>query len=469
MGMVTLPIYARVFPAAEYGALEIGVVTLAGLLIVADVGMATAMQRAYFQARPDDGEARSTVVSTALLASSALTVLMAALLIVLREPVAKLLFDSEFHARWVVLIAVALVPGVLAEFSRNVMRLRFDAWHYAASSILTVAFIGVGGVVGVLVFEGGVSAVLAAFVLAQVVGAIYGATVVRPELRIRFSRSCLGDLVTFGLPLMPVGLALWGIGFVDRVMLAQLDGLGAVGQYAVASRFSAVLMFAAVAFTTAYLPFTFSLHAEDPKAEAALRGGLLTYAAVLFAGCALAIGLAARELILVVAPGYDSAYRIAGLLCLGVAVFALSPIVSAGIVLTRRTRSMAIYATVALGFSLGTCLALIPVVGMLGAAVATAGSYVLLTLLYLRKSQQLARADFHLRKVAVVFLLAAALMPLGLVSSGSVFVDIAVRMAGLIGFVAGLWLVGVIGEIEQKEFRRLMASLRARGREEGAL
>src|SRR5215204_6643988 len=45
VGVITLPIFARVFSPADYGVLELGGVAAAILMIVVDGGMASASQR----------------------------------------------------------------------------------------------------------------------------------------------------------------------------------------------------------------------------------------------------------------------------------------------------------------------------------------------------------------------------------------------------------------------------------------
>src|SRR3712207_9132856 len=65
------------------------------------------------------------------------------------------------------------------------------------------------------------------------------------------SRRELRSLLAFGLPLVPAAGATWAISFIDRVLLSQLDGLASTGEYAVGTRFTAVVLFVAGALGTA--------------------------------------------------------------------------------------------------------------------------------------------------------------------------------------------------------------------------
>jgi O-antigen/teichoic acid export membrane protein len=49
VGLLTLPVFARVFSQAEYGVLELATVTPAAVAILADVGLASGSQRSWFE------------------------------------------------------------------------------------------------------------------------------------------------------------------------------------------------------------------------------------------------------------------------------------------------------------------------------------------------------------------------------------------------------------------------------------
>lgn len=71
------------------------------------------------------------------------------------------------------------------------------------------------------------------------------------------------------------------------------------------------------AFGTAFSPFILAAHSEDPEAEKELRGRVLTYLTAGLVLLALVLGLFAREIVDIVAPGFDRAYQATGLVLLG--------------------------------------------------------------------------------------------------------------------------------------------------------
>ena len=467
VGLVTMPVFTRHFDAAEYGVLEVAMVGFTALIVAVDAGLGSALQREWFDVPEDDEEARRVVAATATWSSFTIAVLVALPILLLREPIAAWLFDDGGQSDVVALITLSVPLATLAIFFRDVMRVRFRPVHFAICAALAAAVAGVVGVVWVIAFDGGIAAVVAGLLIGQGVAAVYGWTIVRRDVPLRFSPRRLRALLAFGLPLVPATASMWAISFLDRVMLSQIDSLASTGEYAVGTRFASVLMFFTGAFATAYTPFLFHLHAAEPGDERALRARVLLYASTVFVGIGLALALFANEIANIVAPGYDSAYRIVGILCIGVAALGLLPIVAAGITISRKTKYIARYTVAVLGLNVLLCFALIPPFELVGAASATASSFVVLTIALLRRSQRLDRARFDVSRTVGIFVLGAVLMPVGLVTLEPPGLAVVVKLTALATFAAGVFAMGAVGPAERTEIRAAFVEARARLRREG--
>jgi O-antigen/teichoic acid export membrane protein len=462
VGLVTLPVFAREFTAAQYGVLEIATVAFTAMIVAVDAGLGSALHRNWFEIPEERQDERRLVASTATISSTVLAVIIAGALIVAKRPLAQWLFNDRDHADIVVLVALSVPLATLAIFCRDVMRVRFRPGHFAVSSVLAAGTAAAVGVTWVLAFAGGVAAVVAGILAGQAAAAAYGLMIVRRDLPLRFSGWQLRSLLSFGLPLVPAAAATWAISFMDRILLSKLDGLAATGEYAIGTRFAAVLLFVTGAFGTAYTPFLFSVHAADPEHERLLRGRLLIYAAVTFLTVGMALTLFAREIAQIVAPGYDRAYHVVGILCLSAAAFGLTPIAAAGIGIARQTRYVARYTLLALVVNVLLCFALIPSLGLVGAAIATAASNMLLAIAYLVRSQRLMPSNLAVARLVRAFALTAAFMPLGLVHAGPEGLLLGGKAVALAAYVACFWVFGVLGPAESTELRRAVRRIRSR-------
>jgi len=452
VGLITLPVFARVFAPGEYGALEIATVGLSAMLVVADLGMASSSQRSYFDYSDEETAERRTVLATGLATAVAAASLLALLLIVFRGPIAHALLHDRSRDTLVVLVALALPLSIVAAYTRAVMRLRFQAWRYTVSAAGAAAISGALSVALVLASNVGIDGVLIGLLAGNALAVLYGLAVTRRDVSARLSRRELRVMLAYGLPLLPAAAAMWGLTFLDRVMLSALADLDEVGEYAVGARFSSVLMFVVTAFGLAYAPFMLSLFAEDREVEKQVRGRTLTYVAIVLTGLSLALALFAREIASVVAPAFTNAYQVVGILCLGVTIYGLSSVTMGGISLARRTGYFAVYSGVAVAVNVVLNFALIPPLGGYGAALATAGAFAALTILYYRRAQALYPTPFRPGKPVIVLLAGAALMPLGFLPLG--LGAVALKLLALVAFAA-LVLGAVLDTPELSELRTL--------------
>jgi O-antigen/teichoic acid export membrane protein len=228
-----------------------------------------------------------------------------------------------------------------------------------------------------------------------------------------------------------------------------------------------VLMLTVSAFGLAFSPFVLSLWSEDAETEKRIRARALTYLTIVLAGLSVLLALFARELTSVVAPAFDNAHEVVGILCFGVTLFGISSVTMTGIMLVRRTRLFAIYSAAAVGVNLLACLILIPPFGSTGAALATAIGYGLLAAGYYVHAQRLYPTPYEPRKTLTVLAAAAVVMPLGLLPLGPA--SVALKLGGFAFFLAALAVMHVFDPAERAELRETFRRIaRAAGGRTGA-
>jgi O-antigen/teichoic acid export membrane protein len=461
VGIITLPVFSRAFDPAEYGLLELGLVASALALAVADAGFASAAQRSYFDYTDADAARRKVVLLTAFVTTSGLAVGLALGAVLLREQIADALFQSRGRGELVATIALTVPLVTMANFLREAMRLRFRAWHYVVSSVLAAFVAAAAGVVAVVAFDSGVTGVFVGVALGNTVAIVYGALTVRTDLAGRLSRFELNRMLRFGLPLVPAAIAMWGLFLLDRIMLGQLSDLAEVGQYAVASRVSSVLVLGVTGFMLALGPFLFSIYADDPEYEKEMRSRTLTYFTVGMCAAGLALTLFAREIIAVVAPDYDRAYKAVGLAVLAVVGFGIASVAMAGISLARRTLYFPLLAGTAAVTNVALNFVLIPPFGMVGAALAAAAALGLLATLQYRVSQRVYPTPFAPRKPLTAVALAAGLGLVGLWTLEPLALALAVKLGAALAFLLLLRPLRVLSAVELGQIRDLARGVRA--------
>jgi O-antigen/teichoic acid export membrane protein len=462
VGLLTLPIYARVFLPAQYGVLEVAAVGFSALLVLVDSGMTAAAQRSFYDYSDDQVAERHAALLTSLAVVMFLAVGTGALTVLLAAPISGALFSTTARANLVRIVGWTVPVATLAAFLREVMRLRFRAWHYVASASLGAFGAGATGVIAVTLFNQGVYGILFGLLAGNAAAAIYGVSIVGRDLTGRFSVVELRRMARYGGPLIPASFAMWGLAFLDRIMLSKLGSFSETGQYGVGSRFATVLMFCLATFMTAYVPFMLSLWRDDAALERQVRARVLSYVTLALVTLGLAMSLFARELIPIIAPRFDRAYLVVGVLSIGVVLFAIANISSAAIGLARRTSYIGAYTVVATLLNVGLNFLLIPAWGMIGAATATAGAYGLLALLYFRKAQQISHTPYMTSRTLTTLFVGCPLMGVGALPIEPGGLAVAIKLVTLGVFAMAIWYLKLIDEEELQVLASMTRGLRSR-------
>jgi O-antigen/teichoic acid export membrane protein len=456
VGLITLPVFARALTQGQYGLLELGTTTSTVALTLTDAGLTAAMLRSFYDYRGDEEDERRSVMRTGLLGTTALALALAALMVVFRGAIASRILQRPDEESLVVLIAVSVIALNTWRFVSEVMRVRLLAFNYLATTLLAASITTVLGVVGVVALGWRVNGIFLAIVIGNGIAAAYGVTVVRKSLVGRFSRSHLRRMLAFGLPLVPATLASWALMLVDRIILAHLGSLAQVGEYAIANRLASLLTIGMTAFLFALTPFLFATYSEDPAAEKAARGRTLTYLTFVLALAGLILTLFAQEILNVIAPRFESAYKAVGPLMLGMLAYGLVSLLATGIALARSTGRGALLTVLAAGANIGLNFALIPPFGIVGAAAATAIGYGLLAIGYYLLSQHLYPTPYEPEKALLTIATASVFGVLGVVPLGPEVVAVLIKLAAIAGFVAVIWATGTMRQAEFAELRRFV-------------
>lgn len=450
--LVTLPIYTRIFAPAEYGSLSI-ILTLTGLFMaVVILGGDSAYARFFFAARTFEERQQVTSSWIAFLALWSAAVVLVVL--PFSPQVADWALNGDVRTALIgvplISVPIVLVNRMCAQVLRNEFRARAFTTLNIVSIALTVglglfAAVGLGlGILGILV------------------GSLCGEALMLPArvwfarqmLRASFSRRVVRQMLSFGVPLVPISLAYWIFLVSDRLLLAQLSTLQQVGLYSVAASLVGLTSIAVSALSQTWTPHAMRVYEEEPDYAPKLFGRMMTYVLAGFGFLCVGITAFAPELLAVLTGREFAGAAIAvGPLAIGMVAFASTQITAGGITLRMRTKYLALHSWLAALLNVGLNLVLIPRFGMLGAAWATMVAYTFLTVAYLVTSQRLWAVSYETRRSLIIVAVTIALTSVaGLVPSLPLAPAIAIKAAYCLLFPAALF---GLRAIDQRELRAL--------------
>ena len=466
-GLITIPIYTRIFSPEEYGALSV-VLTLAGLFIaIVALGGDSAFVR-YFLAARTLQERR--VITTTWVGFLGAWALVAALVLVpFAGPIAATLVapgtDAALVAIGLLLTPVRLINMMCAQVLRN----EFRAGAY---TILNVAALGLSvacSLVAAIGLELGILGVLIGTLVAELAMLPLRLYTARHMLGTRVSRPVLGRLLAYGVPLVPTSLAYWVFMTSDRVLLANLSTLEQVGLYSVAASLVNLTNIAVTALAQAWSPHAVHAYEEDAEAAALLFGRMMTYILGAFGLLAVAISAFAPALVdLLTGDEFSGAAVAVAPLAIGMVAYASTQVTAGGITLSGRTAWLALFSWLAAVINLILNLLLIPPFGMLGSAWATAAAYVGLTVAYGITSYRLWPVVYESRRalplvgLTLAFVAGTYLLPSspgGGASGLEILADVALRALYCAAFVGALFLARGLDHREVALARGLLSGI----------
>jgi O-antigen/teichoic acid export membrane protein len=411
VNVLFVPVFTRVFSPAEFGALEFLLTVNAIGVLVSQAGLNSAML--FYYRRHADLAERRKMVATALAIGATIALVLAVVGLIFAAPISRALLRSDTYTPAVALTFVWVPVTLLANLALDLLRLEFRAGAYSVLGVgRTLAASAVGALLaGPLAM--GVAGLLLAYVVIGLGSLVLTLFLARSSWDPRFDPAAARNLLRFGLPLVPAGLAYWIIAYSDRYLIIQLLGTAAAGIYSLANRVAMGVMLVIYAFEAAWWPYAFAKAREADHREVFAR--VLSAFSAGMVVLALAIGLFAREILLILTTReFLSAYPYVGTLALALVVHGAYSIVGIGVQLAQRTQHMAWTSGVAAIVNVGLNLVLIPRVGILGAALATLAAYGLSTGLIYSLAQRAYPIPYRLQPLVALLVGSAVLMAVGL-------------------------------------------------------
>lgn len=402
IGLVSLPIMTRLLSKADYGLLGLVLTMVSVLAVVGGLGLGEAVVRQYGALRADGAAALRPFCETVLTGAFAIGTAVALAVAFWAPSIAG--GASSEYARCLQVGAVLIAARAVSNVLFQIYRAQERAAAHAAAQV-GVRYATTALAIPLLVFyERTALIVLAASALVEV--SLVGVRLLdlgrrgiirRPRLQ----PGVLGAAVTYGLPLAVASVARFLLDYGDRFVVERVLGLDAVGTYAVAYDVATRLAEALLGpVQLAAVPILLRSWVEKgAEATARLASRLVTYMAALALPVALLYWALNADLIeLLASDRYRNSSVLTPYLLPGLVLGGMNFIAVVGLTIERRTKAVALNVCIAALLNVAANLVLVPLFGLVGAALATTLAYAAL----LVANYAMSRRTLPLRLDAVV-------------------------------------------------------------------
>lgn len=412
IGFLLIPLYTRYLVPTDYGILNLlNIISSIGFILL-NMGQSSALFRSYFD--HDTEEGRQGVISTATLLTLLYGLPFIALYILYAQPLSTLMLGDPQQTTLVILVGVTTLVKVFLRIPFSLLRAKEKSAQYAVLSatkgfaqiLFTLFFVVVlsQGVQGVLLGSLVSEALFCLVLLAITLWAIK---------KWRFSKETAKNLLSFGAPLVPAGVAGFVLNLSDRYFLKHYSTLHNVGLYSLGYRMGEIVWEIVSAIHLAYPSFLLANEKLPTAPQLYARVSTYYFAGVGF--LVLILSTCAPEIVQVMAaPEYHEAYSVIPLiavaqLCRGFVFFG-----SVGLTLKRKTTHHATVATIASVLNLALNYLWIAQYGMIGAAWATLVAFFVQMVLVNIISQRYYSLPLEYGRLAKLTVIAGTIYFLGL-------------------------------------------------------
>lgn len=465
-GFVLLPVYTALLSPGDYGIVALATVVTTLSRPVLSLGLQAAGLKFFFDFEDETDRAAfyGSLWMLLIFGSGALYLLL--------DVVGGGLFDrvigSVAYDPYIRLALVtAYITGAFLDLPLQIFKASGRSGAYSAFNFAHFALVTAATLYFLVVENAGAWGVVGGTALGTGLTGVVGALVLLPRVKLKWNGRWMARAVLFSLPMVPHFGSQWFLASSDRIVLEHFVPLSEVGIYSVGYKIGWMVAIFYTAMTKSMIPVYGGLDRSSPAALARLARMTTYYLAILiFVGTGVAVF--GEDVVRLMAPiEYARAGLIVPWVALGaIAMAAYSPSVQVLNIVLGRTRLIGVATVMAAATNVGLNILLIPVLGIAGAAVATAVSYAALAGGVLFFAQRALRIPYEYGRITVLFVASSAVVVVGLVVSSHVpaIVASAVKVMLVGGGAIAVLSSRLIASEERAQLARIPGLSRLMGR-----
>jgi O-antigen/teichoic acid export membrane protein len=404
VSLLLLPFFTRVLAPADYGVMDILQMFTSVVKITVPLEIYQALARFYIDSTDD--KTKIAYSSNALWVTTVNYGIFVLASIIFAKPLSLLILQSSDYSGVFSLCAVAIATNGIFFLLQVQSRYNFKSASFLVSSMIFVVVSSSVTAAAVLWLRVGIRGIYYGQIAGAATGMIFSLIANRSCYRFTLDFSRLRVMLSFSAPLIPSSLGLFISSYIDRVAIQRMMSLSDVGVYGIAARFSSLTSLLLLGFGSALNPLIYR-HYRDPETRSKISR-LFTYfitAAIVVTFFFLSYS---REILSIFATSaYRAAEDVIPVLVVGAFVSSMY-LFNPGLPIEKKTGILSLINILGAAVNIVLNLLCIPLLGIMGAAIASVGDALVVYFLNYVFSQKYYRIQFEWKKLAPALLMSGA-------------------------------------------------------------
>jgi O-antigen/teichoic acid export membrane protein len=405
LNFLFVPFFTNIFNPSEYGYIFIIYSYIAIFNIIYIYGLDSAyLKYAAFKDAADDKDNFSTPYISVFITS----IFISSVIIFFSKDICSLIEVPEKYFTLIILASFILFFDSNANIPFLKLRLERKAKLFSLFKVLNIFINLIANFILIFYFKLGIEAILISNLIAAVVTLVLLIPTIVKNFRLRINYLLLKKLLKFGLPYLPAGLAVMFVQVIDVPILERLTDVETVGVYKANYKLGIFMMLFVGMFQYAWQPFFLNNSKEENIKEVFAK--VLTYFCLVSSVLLVLVSLFIEDVIKISFWGYHligqkywGGIPIIPIVLLGYLFNGMYVVFSAGIYIKEKSIYAPIVAGAGAVVNVAANFLLIPTLNIIGAALATLLSYVVMALGYYLVTQKYYKIDYEYSKIVKIF------------------------------------------------------------------
>ncbi|GGD01182.1 lipopolysaccharide biosynthesis protein [Enterococcus wangshanyuanii] len=369
INIIFVPVYTYALTTQEYGQIDLLTTTVSLFLPVLTLSLSEAVLR--FVMDKNDNE-------QAILSSSVIVISIIAFCLLV---IGGIFNTKKLWLYFIFLLILQSYQVLFSQFVRGIGKVKLYAFNGILMTLITV----LSNIVLLIYFKLGIDGYILSLIFANIASLIY--LIVAGKLKRYlsfklFDSKLVKTMLNYSAPLIPNMIMWWLINSSTRYFILFYIGTSANGIYAVASKIPALISTVTTIFSQAWQ--LSAIEEFDAKDKSTFYSNTFTfYYQVLFICVALLFSVLKPTLRFLIQQSYFISWQVAPILVLAVLYSSFSSFLGTNYIAAKKTKGVFTSSIIGAGISLILNFLLIPVIGLIGAGVASTISFFVMWLIRL--------------------------------------------------------------------------------------
>lgn len=459
-GIILLPLYTHYFAVEEYGRLGLILVTIVlfsqSLILGQNISLIRYNNSTEFSSK------RHSILFTLTILILIVTAIFILITEILLTQIASLFGEINLFKNLLNIAIYIIAIVTINNLFLGKLRADDNSTLYTFSTIIKVALMILLSIYLIVLKGFGIEGVLYAQLGGEVIQLLFILPKIISQMKMKFEFSIVGSSLKFGIPLIFSAMAINLLNGSDRFILKFLSGETELGLYELGYKIAGVVnMFVIMPFGLTLMPLAYKLFKQEGDKEYYKK--LKTYLAFILVWSGFALSLFSKELVELFAlqKAYYSASTIVPLIVLAYVIYGISMVSSLGMYLTGNNYFIAYITLFSAALNIGLNFWLIPIYGMMGAALNTVIAFAVLDILSNISSNRYYKIEYEHLKLFKLFVI-GILIYLGAYYCNEFSIILRIVIKSLVILVFPLVIV-LSGYFSREELKLITAGLKKWG------